>query len=221
MATQTSGYLEAIEHLPDGATLVIHQSTWEDYEGLLEDLRDRPHLRVSYDGGTLEIMSPLPEHEEYASFIKGVARVISEELGLTLEGRGRATWKRRRLARGAEPDVCFYVANAPRIIGKRTIDLEFDPPPDVVVEIDITNESLGKFSIYAALAVPEIWRYDAKTVWFYELAGGTYREIPESRFFAGLTPAVLGAALEQSKTEGQTIALRAFRQQWRKSPARR
>jgi Uma2 family endonuclease len=222
MGIPTAGYLEAIDHLPDGATLVLHQFGWEDYERLIEELQDRPRLRVSYDSGTLEIMSPLPEHEEYARFIEDLVRALGDELDLLVEKRGSATWKRRRLAKGVEADACFYVATAERIIGKRQIDLEVDPPPDVAVEIDVTNESLRKFATYAALGVPEIWRYDTaeRRVSFYELAGNAYDEIPESRFFPGLTPAALGAALEQSKTEGQTAALRAFRQQWRKSGSR-
>ena len=212
MSTRTVSYLDAVEHLPDGATLVIHQVGWDDYEGLLKDLSDRPSLRVSYDRGKLEIMSPLPEHEDYARFIDRLVHVMAEELDLKLQSYGGATWKRRRLARGVEPDACYYVASADRIIGKREIDLESDPPPDIVVEIDITNESLSKFPIYAALAVPEIWRYDGTRVQFYELAGDRYREISESRFLAGLTPTILAGALERSKTEGQTAALRTFRQ---------
>ena len=137
--------------------------------------------------------------------------MLSEELGLKLEGRGSATWKRPSLARGVEPGSCYYVASADRIIGKRRIDLESDPPPDIAVEIDVTNESVSKFSIYAALAVPEIWRYDGTTLQFYVLAGDGYRQIPESRFFRGLTPAMLAEGLEQSKTDGQTAAVRAFR----------
>ncbi len=69
--------------------------------------------------------------------------------------RGSATWKRKKIHKGAEPDTSFYVANAPRIIGKRKLDLESDPPPDIVVEIDTTNESLTKFSIYAGVGVPK------------------------------------------------------------------
>ena len=176
MSTQTANYLDAIEHLPDGATLVIHQFSWDDYERLLEELRERPHLRVSYDRGRLEVMSPLPEHEEYARFIDDLVRAFSDVHGLKLQKYGAATWKRQRLARGAEPDACYYVANAERVIGKRQFNLEIDPPPDIVVEIDITNESLSKFSIYAALTVPEIWRYDGKTIQFYELAGNQYRK---------------------------------------------
>jgi Uma2 family endonuclease len=219
MGVQTAGYLDAIEHLPDGATLLVHQCAWEEYERLLEDLRDRPHLRVSYDSGTLAIRSPLPEHEYYARFIDQLVGALGDALDLAVQSFGSATWKRRRLAKGVEPDACFYVASAPRVIGKVDIDLEVDPPPDLVVEIDVTHESLRKFAIYAALGVPEIWRYDTaqRRVSFHGLAGGAYEEIPQSRFFEGLTPGAIGAALEQSKTEGQTVALRTFRERWRQT----
>jgi Uma2 family endonuclease len=90
--------------------------------------------------------------------------------------------------------------------------LESDPPPDIVVEIDITNESLSKFPIYAALSVPEIWRYDGRVMQFYALTNDAYRVISDSQFFPGLIPAMLADALEQSKTDGQTAALAAFRQ---------
>ena len=219
METLTPDYRDLAERLPEGATLVIHQTGWEDYERLLEDLADRPRLRVSYDCGKLEIMTPLPEHEAFARFIDDVVRVLAEELVLTLEKRGSATWKTRRLAKGVEPDACYYVANAHRIIGKREIDLESDPPPDLVVEVDVTNESLTKFPIYAALSVREIWRYDGKTAQFYELAGDGYREISESPSLVGMTPAMLADALERSKTQGQTAALQTFRQHWRRSPS--
>ena len=139
---------------------------------------------------------------------------VSETLDLKLQNYGSATWKRQRLARGAEADCCYYVANADKVIGKRQFDLEIDPPPDIVAEIDTTNQSLAKFPIYAALSVPEIWRYDGKKFQFYELAGKKYREVSETRSFSGLTPAMLATALEQSKTDGQTAALRTFRKQW-------
>ena len=203
-----------IEHLPEGATLVLPQFSWEDYERLLEELRERPHLRISYDRGKLEIMSPLPEHEEYGRFIDDLVRVLASTHKLKVQKYGAATWKRQPLLRAVEPDCCYYVANAERVIGKRKFDLEIDPPPDIVVEIDITNESLSKFPIYAALSVPEIWSYDSKTIQFYELAGGKYREVSKSRFFPRLTPSMLAAALELNKTDGQDAALDSFRQQF-------
>lgn len=211
----TSEILDATEHLPEGATLVIPQVTWDDYERLLEDLTERPHLRVSYDCGRLEIVSPLSEHENYARFIDEMAVVVSDTFSLEVEPRGSTTWKKRALAKGAEPDCCYYVSNARRIIGTGNIDLESDPPPDIVVEIDTTSKSLKKFSIYAALSVPEIWRYDGENACIYKLTGTRYLEIAESRFFPGITRLILAEFIEMSKTQGHTKARHAFRRRIR------
>ena len=209
--------MEAIDHLPAGALLVLSQVRWEDYEQLLEDLGDRPGVRVAYDDGRLQIVTVSDEHEAYTEFILALARVFSDERGIPLETRGSATWKRRKLRKGAEPDTCFYVANAHRIIGRRRIDLETDPPPDVVVEIDLTNESLSKFPIYAAFGVPEIWRYDGTRVEMYVLADQTYAQTSTSASFPGLTSQILEDYLERSKTQGQTEALGAFRDRLRRT----
>lgn len=212
MSVHTTDYLDAIAHLPAGATLRLPGIGWDEYEELLLELADRPGLRVSYDTGRVEIMSPLPEHEEYKEFIYSLARIISEETGVILETRGSATYKRRHGAKGVEPDTSFYVQNAARIVGRRTIDLDVDPPPDVVVEIDTTNESLSKFQIYAGLGVPEIWRYDGHEAHIYHLINESYTEASTSRAFSMLPAGALTEFLEQSKTQGQTIALTAFRQ---------
>jgi Uma2 family endonuclease len=211
MSVSTTDYLDAVNHLPAGASLVFHAFAWDEYERLVEHLSDGHHLRVSFDRGRLEVMSPLPEHEEHARFIDDLVRVWADHAGIELEKRGSTTWKKRSIERGVEADSCYYVQRADRIIGKRRLDLESDPPPDIAVEIDVTNESLSKFPIYAALGVPEIWRYDGAEVRFYALTGATYSEASESSCFPGLSPTSLAEALEHSKTDGQTAALAAFR----------
>jgi len=215
MSTEILDYMNAIAHLPAGATLRLPSVTWEEYETLLADLTNWPAMRVSYDDGKMEIMSPSHEHEEYKEFIYSLARIISEESGITLETRGSATYRQKRLRKGAEPDTSFYVQNAAHIIGKRTIDLETDPPPDVVVEIDTTNESLSKFSIYAVFGVAEIWRYDGERAYLYQLTGQAYVEANASLAFPSLTARALADFIAQSKTQGQTAALVAFRHWWR------
>jgi len=211
--TRALDYLDNVGRLPEGSTLVLHDVSWGDYERLVDDLAKGSHRRVCYDRGRLEIMTPLPEHEISVRLIDALVRAYAEQRRLDVENYGSTTWKRESLGKGVEPDSCYYVANAGRIIGKRhNIDLESDPPPDVVVELDLTNESLGKFGIYAALAVPEIWRYDATSFQFYELRGHDYHPVFESRSFPGLTPAMLATAMEESKTDGQTASLRRFRE---------
>ncbi|MGH9940902.1 MAG: Uma2 family endonuclease [Pyrinomonadaceae bacterium] len=128
------------------------------------------------------------------------------------------TYRRRKKLKGAEPDTSFYVQNAACMIGRQTLDLEVDPPPDTVVEIDTTNESLSEFPIYAALSVPEIWLYDGNKMLFYQLANQQYAEVPHSLAFPLLAAEALTEFLERNRTEGQTAALRAFRQ-WAQAPA--
>jgi Uma2 family endonuclease len=213
MSTSITDYRDAVDHLPGGTTLVAQDVSWEDYERLLEELADRPGIRVTYDQGRLEIMSPRPEHEEYKRFIERIIDALADYLDLNVEPRGSATWRKQREAMGTEPDTCYYIANADRIIGKRDIDLTVDPPPDMVLDIDATHESLSKFPIYSTLRVPEIWRYDVrhKQVHIYELRGNKYAEITVSHSFPILTPKALADFIEQSKTKGQKAAMAAFR----------
>ena len=68
-----------------------------------------------------------------------------------------------------------------RIIDKEELDLTIDPPPDLAIEIDISRSSLDRMGIYAALGVPEIWRFDGETLRVGRLsADGTYAPSPAS-----------------------------------------
>jgi len=212
MSTYATDYLEVIERLPDGAMLRLEGISWDEYERLLEELTEWRGMRVSYDQGRVEIMSPSLQHEKYIGVISRMAHILSEEMGLAVEFAGPTTYKQERLLKGSEGDESFYVQNANAVIGKLEIDLDIDPPPDVVVEVDITSESIGKFPIYAAFGVPEIWRYDGKQVRIYLLADQDYVETSASLSFPCLTALAMTEFLEQSKTQGQSEALAAFRQ---------
>lgn len=212
MSAYTSDYLEAIEHLPDGAMLRLEDISWDEYEQLLTQLTEWRGMRVSYDRGRVEIMSPSFQHEKFIALISGMGCILAEEMDITVEAAGATTYKQESLLKGSEGDESFYVKNASAIIGKRQIDLDVDPPPDVVVEVDITNESLSKFPIYAAFLVPEIWRYDGKQARVYHLVNESYIERDASLSFPFLTSQAMTEFLEQSKTQGQTAALAAFRQ---------
>jgi len=220
MSTETVDYLDAIAHLPAEATLRLNDVSWDEYEGLLAQMENKPGYRVSYDCGRLEIMSPRSDHEQPKDFILRLAQILSEELDITLETFGSTTYRRQSKLKGAEPDTSFYVQSAARIIGRQLLDLETDPPPDVVVEIDTTNESSSKFPIYAALGVPEIWLYDEEKMSFYQLTGQTYTRVSHSLAFPLLPADVLTEFLARSMKEGQTTALKAFRQ-WVRASAER
>jgi len=213
MTTQTANYLDAIAHLPAGGSLILNDVPWEEYEELLSDLGEGYAVRIAYDRGRLEIMSPTARHKMYKDLLLRLVDSLAATKGdLVLETRGSTTFKEKQLLQGAEPDTCFYVKNAELIIGKGDIDLAKDPPPDIIVEVDISHQSTGKLSFYSAIGVPEIWRYDERQVLILHLVNGQYVDMPSSLTFPMLTDKVLTDALEQSKTEGQSAALRTFRQ---------
>jgi Uma2 family endonuclease len=211
MIAEAIDYMAAIKALPQGASLVLPNISWDEFEDFLFEYPERPGFLVWYDQGTLTIMSTTPEHEEYKEKIFSLVIILAQELDIDLEPRGSATFRKRSSESGVEPDTCFYVQNAHRLITQRTIDLNVDPPPDIAVEIDKSTDSTKKFPLYAALNIPELWLYNGKQTRFYKLENGSYYEIENSVAFPFLTSDVLNNFIEQSKTIGLMAMLKAFR----------
>lgn len=201
----------AIVVSPPEQRIVLENITWDVYERLLAAHRDRSVPRFTYDRGRLEIMSPSAEHEELKHLIALYVEVIAEELSINVRGLGSTTFRREDMQRGFEPDACFYVQNAGRIRGKTELDLTVDPPPDVVIEIDLTSPSLAKFPIFAQLGVPEIWRYDGRRWQIFRRADAAYVEQAESLAFPSLTAEILTVFLAESRTIDRLEWLRRVR----------
>lgn len=163
---------------------LIFNVPWDGYEMMLKLLDERP-IRVTYDRGTLELMSPSIPHEEVGRLLGILIQAIAEELDLPCLGLKSTTWKRRLLARGIEADESFYLANTGLIVAKgKKVDLEVDPPPDLCIEVEITKSALKRMGIYAALGVPEVWRHDGTTLRVAVLRpDGTYAERDSSPSF--------------------------------------
>ena len=211
MNVRTSSLFETIETLPASSTLLLHEVSWAEYEDLLALLPDNPRFRLSYDQGTLEIMTLSPRHERLKSLFAHLLAVLTEELNLNLVGLGSTTFRRAEAARGLEPDDCYYIPHAEQMAGQDTIDLATDPPPDLVVEVDISHPSLNKFPIYASLRVPEVWRHDGDTLQFFRLIGERYTQTPASGLFPLLSTEVLAGFVQQGKEHGTIPMIRAFR----------
>jgi Uma2 family endonuclease len=183
--------------------VVMTGVSWATYERLLADLKDSSSPRVTFDRGVMEVMSPSAEHEESNRTIALLVEVLAEEFGLDVRDLGSTTFKREDLGRGFEPDSCFYIRNEARMRGKKEVDLTVDPPPDLVVEVDITSPSLGKLPIYAAIGVPEIWRYDGQAVTILRLEGGGYAEADESVALPRVIGGELLRFIRESESKGR------------------
>jgi len=179
---------------------VLSHVSWATYESLLADYTDDSAPRFTYSEGMLEIMSPTSEHEEINLTLAMIADIVAEEQQVEFKGLGSTTFRRRDLKKGTEPDSCFYIQNVERIRGKKEIDLKVDPPPDLVIEVEITSPAVPKLPVYARLGVPEIWLYDGRAPRILRLTGDQYENSNRSGVLPCLTESVLSDFLEQSKT---------------------
>ena len=195
----------AARHVP----AVLHDIDWGTYTRLLRAFERRRGFRLTYDRGTLEIMSPLWEHKRPSETLARFIYVLTEELQLPCQLGGSVTLRRRRKNRGLEPDKCYWIASARLLQGKTHLDLRVDPPPDLALEMDVTHSSLDRMSIYAALGVPEVWQVTAQGLTFHLLEEGRYQVHPNSLSFPRLASADLVDFLaELPKIDSTALALK-------------
>jgi Uma2 family endonuclease len=192
--------------------MVLEDVSWDFYERMLEEVGDG-HVRLTYDQGRLEIMSPSNFHELVKQTITRLLFVYADETDTVVQSLGSTTFRRQDLEKGLEPDDCFYIEHAADIIGKRELDLTIDPPPDLAIEIDITPPGVKRQPIYAALGVPEVWRYDGRHLHFlHRQSDSGYAPAERSLAFPDLPLAKLNELIELGLKQGQTAAVRALRQ---------
>ncbi|MEG4996817.1 Uma2 family endonuclease [Microcoleus sp. B4-D4] len=197
---------------PPEQRVLLPNISWKLYESLLAELGNKRSTRIAYHQGQLEIMVPLPEHENRNRLIDRLIVTLIEELNLEYNPFGSMTIKKRKKAAGKEPDSCYYIQNEALVRGRTELDFARDPAPDLALEIDITSSSLNQFDLYADLGVPEIWRYDGRSVKFYQLQNGEYTECNFSRAFPMLPTAKVDEFIDRTQTAGATAAVREFRE---------
>ncbi len=216
MSVTATGYLAVIEQsldaLPPGSSIVINGLAWDEYEDLVAEMDGIADIKLMYDDGRLEAMTLSPEHEEPKSFFFSLIIILAEETNTPIRCFGSSTLKKKGRGKGADPDECFYIEHAAEMKGKKRLNLKTDPPPDLVIEVDVTSSSLDKFAIYAGIGVPEFWRYHKDKLHFHRLTGDQYTEIPVSDHFPFLTPAIVTDHLQLGEEEDVTAMNRAFRE---------
>ena len=211
MITTKVNYLAQVERMPVGGCLLFDDVSWEEYEELLAELGEATGLRVSYGNGRMEVMSLSQKHEYIRTIWDHLVFVLSEELEIDIEPFGSTTMRRKRKLKGLESDHSYYIKNASHFQSVAAIDLNYDPPPDLALEVDISHDSLRKFSIYAGLQIPEVWRYSDGQVQFFRLVGPDYAEISVSDAFPFIVPDVFAQFIALAESDSQIKATRAFR----------
>lgn len=196
--------------LTPGDELILRFRTWQDYEALLAGREDKAGLRIRYSSKTQEIriMSPLPKHGNQADLLADLAKTLLRHEGKDWQSFTPITLKRIN-QQGIEPDYCFYIDNRDRILGKERIDLEIDPPPDLVMEIDLTCTT--KPEDYQAIAPLELWVYRQSELSIYQFESRQYREFQMSRWFPGYDlKTLIPQYCDRGWQMGSSVAVREF-----------
>jgi Uma2 family endonuclease len=195
----------------DTQRVVLRNVSWQTYQALLSDMGDHRSSRLTYDRGTLEITMPSDLHEFIKHLLERIIIALTEELNLKVRGIGSVTLNREDLQRGVEPDSGFYIQNASQIRGRK-LDLVNNPPPDLVVEVDITSPSTRRLEIYKSLQIPEVWRCTQDFLEIKHLQNGEYVSCEYSLAFPRVSSAVIQQFLEQGKdTDDDNVVIRSLR----------
>ncbi|NJL64739.1 MAG: Uma2 family endonuclease [Methylacidiphilales bacterium] len=191
-------------------TLLSYVS-WQTFKIMLAEMGSERQNRIAYDSGMVEIMTPLMPHENSNRNIEGLILVLCEELGLEVKSTGSLTLTRDDIEKGGEPDSSYYIQNELLVRGKENIDLDRYPPPDLVLEVEYSRPKIDKLSLYAALDIPEFWRYNGTVLRIYTLSDDKYIEVENSPTFTDIPVKDIPRFIQESKKVGQLAAKRNFR----------
>lgn len=165
---------------------VVYDLAWKQYRQISDALTGT-RVRLTYDRGVLELMTKSTLHGLLSQLYGDFLVILADEFDLPLRCTGDMTCDRADLERGTEPDQSYYLVNAPRILARVQIDFAIDPPPDLMIEVDLSRSSDVRLGIYAALSVPEVWQVGADSLAILQLnAAGEYGTSEQSRYFPGI-----------------------------------
>jgi Uma2 family endonuclease len=196
---------------PAETRILLQNITWQTFKTMLAEMGTERNTRLAYENGIVEIMTPQMPHENSNRLIEGFVFVLCEELGLEVKRSGSLTLTRNDLQRGAEPDSSYYIQNEALVRNKENIDLATDPPPDLVLEVEYSRSAIDKLKLYAAMGIPEFWRYNGTTLKIYTLASGQYSEVQISPTFAPVPVTEIPQFIATARNNGEVATTRAFR----------
>ncbi len=195
------------------STIVLHNTRWQTYLEL-RDSNENSHVRMTFDRGDLELMSPSKPRERLGYLIGRFIDIWTLEKRIPVQSCRSTTFRRKDLQRGLEPDNCYYIEHESVVRSREDVDLTIDPPPDLVVEVDVTSKSIDRLPIYAALGVPEVWRWHEDALQVLRLESkDVYVEVGGSQSLPGFPCARMVELINQRTVTDETALMFEF-QSW-------
>jgi Uma2 family endonuclease len=191
-------------------TVVRMPASWQDYQQLSQQRGDSGLPRLKYRSGEVLLMSPLAQHGRDANLIADIVKAILDHQGQEYDAFTPITMDLPETA-GIEPDYCFYIDHWQAVSGKKRIDWEVDPPPDLIIEVDVTSYS--DVNDYLPYRVPEIWLFKFNQLEIYGLNNGRYELQLYSRYFRDLNlQDIVSQCLQVAYERNTSAAIRLLRQ---------
>jgi len=188
----------------------IEGVSWKAYKEFLAAWGNQ-HVRHIYDQGLLEIMSPLKSHDWIKRLISRFIEAMSLDQRIEIQSIGSTTITSDLSERGFEADESYYISSEPKVRGKMDFEPDVDPPPDLIIEVDVTSSSTSRFPLFAAMKVPEIWRHDTRNLTFFiRSRSGEYRKSSHSKAFPFLEPSDITQFLALHGTMSENDLVRRF-----------
>ena len=200
-----------LDRLEPGVPLHLTNVSWDDYERFLEIIGDRP-IRTSFSDGEFEIVMPTFVHGLWISLLARLLQTLADELEMDIRSLDPVTMRRPNLRKGLEADRWFYLTNEPSMRCKTTLNLETDPPPDVAIEAEYTSTLGRRMQIYAALGVPEAWRYRDERLAVHQLQENEeYLVVERSQFFPMIPVREIERFMHLSSQMAERVLIKSFR----------
>jgi Uma2 family endonuclease len=195
--------------VPAGSVLRI-PATWQEYQQLAQRRGDGSIPRIKYRNGEVLLMSPMAAHGRDANLFGDIAKTLLDHDGREYDAYTPITMDIPEES-GIEPDYCFYIDNWQAVSGKQRINWQQDPPPDLVIEVDVTSYS--DVNDYLPYKVPEIWLWKKKSLKIYHFESGKYVWQSQSRFFPTIDiPNIVQTAVKETYDRNSSFAIRNLRQ---------
>ncbi len=201
---------------PSETRTLVENVRWETYVALADDRRSCVP-RITYDRGLMELMSPKKVHEMVKTLLGRLVAAYAEVCEIEILSVASTTFRRQDLKRGFEADEAFYVEHAEAMRAEDEIDLSIDPPPELVIEVEITASAIRKLDLFAKLGVAEVWRHDGEQLRAYHLVGDSYQQVEQSIVLDGFPLAQAQAIVQQRNKQGEVALVRDFRNSIRSS----
>jgi Uma2 family endonuclease len=203
--------MDAVKQSSAEQHIVLSNIDWRTYLTFSDKIVDR-NVRCNYNGVDLELMTISPEHERAKKLLSRLVEALTEEMDIDILGGGSMTCRRQDLEHGFEPDECYWLEHEAQLRGRNDIDLTRDPPPDLLLEVEMSRSFVDRPSIAARLGVPEVWRWDGETLRIMLLGGnGRYTESVSSQALPFLPIAEFVRFLHRDASQSDTKWLQSFR----------